>query len=474
MEKIEMNERMTTPGLLEGKIVPLLQELIRNRCVNDGTVESGRELSSARTLEKFFQAYGIKTEILESAPGRASLIARLPGKTPGQPSLAYMSHLDVVPANEEDWTVNPFGGEVRGGYVWGRGALDMLSTTATQAAAFAEFARDRGRAPGDLVFIAVADEEASGRMGARWLVENHWEKVKADYMITELGGFFTAGDRGQTGVTVTVGEKGIAWTRLKARGKAGHGSMPLHAENAAIKIGRAVARLADYRPRLVFSREYAAMVAGSFLPTRLKAMLLKKSQCDKALERLRSQDEGAAKFFHAASRLTISPNVMAVGSKINIIPDRGAVELDIRILPGQTVEYVIAELEKTLGPLAQDIQIEIVEYYPSTASPIDTPLYEATREILCGVHPLVRPVPYFIGGVTDGRFFRKKGTVVYGFTLANDDLTLTEYASLVHGKDERVSLKTLELSYHYFSSLPDLFYEKVRLDQEPDFPPSAG
>jgi acetylornithine deacetylase/succinyl-diaminopimelate desuccinylase-like protein len=449
---------------LESAIVPLLRELIQNRCVNDGTPESGQEIRSALTLQNFFKTYGVEAEVLESAPGRASLVARLPGSEPGRPCLAYMSHLDVVPANEEDWTASPFGGEVRGGYVWGRGALDMLSTAATQAVAFAELARAKRSLPGDFVLIAAADEEASGRLGARWLVDNHWDKVKADYMITELGGFFTSSGAG-TGVTVTVGEKGIAWTRLKARGQAGHGSLPWRAENAGSKIGRAVARLSEYRPALIFSREYEAMVEGSFLPVRLKAMLLRKSQCDKALERLRELDEGAAKFFHAASRLTISPNVVVVGSKINIIPDRGMVELDIRILPGQTVEYVIAEIQKALGDLARDVQIEIVEYYPSTSSPVDTPLYEATREIVSGVHPLARPVPYFIGGVTDGRFFRKKGTVVYGFMLANDDLTLTEYASLVHGKDERVSLKTLELSYHYFSTLPEIFFNRVRLDE---------
>jgi acetylornithine deacetylase/succinyl-diaminopimelate desuccinylase-like protein len=460
-----MIETMSTPALLETKLIPLLQELIRNRCVNDGTAESGGEIRSARTLERFFASYDIPVQILESAPERASLIVRVPGGEPGQPTLALMSHLDVVPANEEHWTANPFGGELRGGYVWGRGALDMLSTTAAQAVAFAEYIKEKGRAPGDLLFLAVADEEASGRLGARWLVENHWDRVRADYMITELGGFFVSGRNGETGVTVTVGEKGIAWLRLKAEGVAGHGSLPWRSQNAAVKIGRAITRLSEYRPKVIFSREYAAMVKESFLSRQLKAMLLNKKKCDKALTGLQARDPGAAKFLHAASRLTVSPNVVAVGNKINIIPDAGSLELDVRILPGQTVEYVIAEIEKALGPLAADIDIEVIEYYPSNASSTDTPLYEATRDIVSGVYPLAKILPYFIGGVTDGRYFRKKGTVVYGFALSNEDLTLTEYASLVHGNDERVSLKSLELSYHYFHSLPDIFYRKVRIDQ---------
>ena len=192
---------MANSGIVDTTLVPLLQELIRNQCVNDGTPASGQEIRSARTLEAFFQRYGIECEIMESAPGRANLIARIPGTEPSAPSLAYMNHLDVVPANEENWTSSPFGGDVRGGYVWGRGALDMLGTTVTQAAAFAELVKHQGRLPGDFLFLAVADEEASGRLGARWLVENHWDKIRADYMVTELGGFFSTGESGESGIT---------------------------------------------------------------------------------------------------------------------------------------------------------------------------------------------------------------------------------------------------------------------------------
>ena len=241
-----------------------MQELIRNRCVNrrNPRFRSGDPFRA--DAESFFAAYGIAAEILESSPGRASVIARVPGGEAGEPALAYMSHLDVVPANDEDWTANPFGGELRGGYVWGRGALDMLSTTAAQAVAFAELARVHGRFSGDLVFLAVADEEASGRLGARCLVENHWDRVRADYMITELGGFFTSGGSasgGGTGVTVTVGEKGIAWPRLKARGMAGHGSMPWRAGTPPPKSdGRSPGCRITGRASL--SREYEAMVRG--------------------------------------------------------------------------------------------------------------------------------------------------------------------------------------------------------------------
>jgi acetylornithine deacetylase/succinyl-diaminopimelate desuccinylase-like protein len=246
---------------------------------------------------------------------------------------------------------------------------------------------------------------------------------------------------------------------------AGHGSLPLRAENVAFKIGEAIERLEAYAPCLSFPREYGDMVDALLLPNRLKAKLMDKKQCDKALQKLYAQDVGLAKFLHAASRMTISPDVVRVGNKINIIPDSGMIELDIRILPGQTVEYVIAEIEKALGPLAKDFQIEIIEYYPSTSSSTATPLYEATKEIIGAVYPLAQPVPYFIGSVTDGRFYRQKGTVVYGFALAHDDLTLTEYARMVHGNDERIALPGLELAYQYFYQLPEIFYKKVSLDE---------
>jgi len=454
-----------TKDVLNQRIVPLLTELIQNRCVNDGRPESGQEIRSAMTLKRFFKEYGLEAEILEAAPGRANLVVRIKGTNPAAPSLGYLNHLDVVPVNEEAWNVSPFTGEVRGGYVWGRGTVDMLNMTATQAVAFAELIRQKGPLAGDLVFIATADEEASGRLGARWLVENHWSKVKVDYIITELGGFFFKRDDSNQGITITVGEKGIIWLKLKIKGKAAHGSLPFACENAAYKAANVLNRLASYKMRPSFTREYREMVAASFNSKGLKAMLCDRNKFNRALLKLAKQDEGLAKFFHAASQLTLSPNIVQAGSKINIIPDQALVEIDARLLPGQTVEYLIAELNKVLGDLAHDIRFEISEFYPSTSSPFTTPLYEATKEIIASVYPLATPVPYFIGGVTDGRFFRSKGTVVYGFSLMNEDLTLTEYARMLHGPDERISLKSLELSYHYFNQLPLLFFQKVKLEE---------
>jgi acetylornithine deacetylase/succinyl-diaminopimelate desuccinylase-like protein len=451
----------------ETPVILLLQELIRNKCVNTGHPDSGQEIRSAQTLKNFFAGYGIQSEILETHPGRANLVARIPGTNPGSPSLCFMSHLDVVPANEEQWSTDPFGGDLRGGFVWGRGAVDMLNMTAAQAVAFAKIAEEKQQFPGDLVFLAVADEEASGRLGARWLTENHWDKIKSDYMITELGGFFLA-NKQEPNITITVGEKGIAWTRLKARGESGHGSIPFRLTNTSYIIGEALRRLQAHRPKIAFTREYKDMVGNLSLAKSMKRSLTDRGSFAKALDRLAKKDEGTARFLHAAGQMTISPNVVSVGNKINIIPDQGIIELDVRILPGQTVETVIAELNRALGPLAKSFEMEIIEYYPSNSSPAQTPLYEATQELIAAVYPLAKPVPFFIGGVTDGRYFRKKGTIVYGFSLFHEELTLTEYARRIHSRDERISVESLELSYTYFYRLPKVFFDKLAIENAAD------
>jgi acetylornithine deacetylase/succinyl-diaminopimelate desuccinylase-like protein len=429
---------MTGYRTVEKKVIPLLQELIRNKCVNNGTPDSGQEIRSAETLKKFFFKHGIKSKILESHPGRSNLLVRIPGNDPKAPSLMYMGHLDVVPANNEEWSCDPFSGDKRGGYIWGRGAVDMLNITASQAVAVAELVNKKDRFPGDFIYLAVADEEASGRMGARWLTEKHWDKVKTDYMITELGGFFIHNKKG-LGITITCGEKGIVWARLKTKGTAGHGSLPFHSDNAAVKTGRAVERIARYKPRHILCKEYLTMVKALGEDKRQARSLSKRSELAKVFRKIYLKAPGLAKFLHAASCMTISPNLVKAGNKTNIIPDSGVIELDIRLLPGQNVED-----------------------FPANVSPLDTPLFEATRAVVSPVYPTAYYVPLFIGSVTDGRFWRKKGTVVYGFSLFDEEFSINDYADMFHGIDEKISIKSLELTYNYFYKLPEVFFAKAR------------
>jgi acetylornithine deacetylase/succinyl-diaminopimelate desuccinylase-like protein len=442
------------------KLIPLLQELIRNKCVNRGTSDSGGEIKSALTLKAFFDSYRIKSELFESRPGRACILARITGTNPHAPSLMYMGHLDVVPVSEEGWASNPFSGDERGGYIWGRGTLDMLGMTAAAARAFVELSTSDKKPDGDIMFLAVADEEASGRLGARWLVENHWDKVKVDYMIVEGGGYFLSTKPSRT-IAITRGEKGIGWTKLSARGSAGHGSLPYLSDNAAITIAQAVLALSRYSKRIKLSREYHDIVKNLSIGFFNRLFLRSPLTIDRTLARLARKSPGLAKHLHALSRMTMCPNVVNAGYKINTIPDLGSIECDIRLLPGESIEDVTQAISRALGKLRERFEVEIIDYFPSNISGLDTPLYEAVSEIATSVYPDATCVPNMFSGVTDARFWRMRGTVVYGFALFDESMTLDEYTRALHGKDERISVKSLELTYHFFRKLPDVLFAKA-------------
>jgi acetylornithine deacetylase/succinyl-diaminopimelate desuccinylase-like protein len=170
---------------------------------------------------------------------------------------------------------------------------------------------------------------------------------------------------------------------------------------------------------------------------------------------------GLAKHLHAISRMTVSPNKLHAGMKINIIPDRGEMDLDIRILPGQTVEDVILEIKNALGKDNSNFNVEVVDFFPANISPVETPLFDATLEIVRSIYPGITHIPSLFSGVTDARFWRMRGTVAYGFAMFDENMTLNEYARMLHGKDERISVKSLELTYNYFLNLPEAFFRKA-------------
>jgi len=219
--------------------VDLLQQLIRNACVNQGTVESGHEVRSVDLLEQYLGTTGLEVERFEPQPGRASLLARIEGTDPTAPTLLLMGHTDVVPVNPDGWSRDPFSGDFEDGVVWGRGAIDMLNITASQAVAFRRLAESGFKPRGTLAYLAVADEEALGTWGARWLVENELNFVSADYVLTESGGFQMPSPNGPR-LPVMVAEKGTYWTKLHVHGTPGHGSQPLRTDNALVKAAELV------------------------------------------------------------------------------------------------------------------------------------------------------------------------------------------------------------------------------------------
>ena len=342
-------------------------------------------------LTTYLEGAGLDVEHYEPTPGRRSVVARIEGSDPDAPSLCLMGHTDVVPVSPGGWHHDPFGGELIDGEVWGRGAVDMLNLTASMAVATKHLARSGWRPKGTLIYLGVADEEAGGAHGAEWLIDHEWDAVACDYVVTENGGWGTDQADGSRSLVLTVGEKGITWRRLTVRGTPGHGSMPYGADNALVNAAEVVRRLATYRPAAVLDDIYRAYVTSLDLPAELRAALSDPSTIDEALARV--PDERVAKFAHACTHTTFSPNLVHGGVKTNVIPDEVVLEVDIRTLPGQTSEDVDRLLADALGPLADRVDVEIFHERASTQSPIDTPLAAALTRVARKAYPEATLLP---------------------------------------------------------------------------------
>lgn len=433
---------------LVGPTVELLQTLIRNECVNDGTPGSGHEVRSADTVQTLLEGGGLEVERFESLPGRGSLVARIEGTDPTAPTLCLMGHLDVVPVNPDTWTQDPFGGElIRSAdgldEVWGRGAIDMLNLTASMAVAVRHLADSGFRPRGTLIYFGVADEEAGGRWGAEWMFEHHPEAITADYVLTELGGWSSIGHDGVRRVTVNVGEKGLAWRRLRVGGTPGHGSMPFGADNALVTASEIVRRLAVHRPAAHIDEVWQAQVDHLDLAADLKAALLDPARIGEVLDQL---PVSVARGCHAATHTTISPNVCHGGAKTNIVPDVIDLEVDIRTVPGTTAADVDTMLRDILGDLADRVEVSPLQDYPSTRSPGGTPLWDILARRTQVAYPGSELVPGLVTGGTDARFYRTRGSVAYGAGLFSPGMDLATFGERFHGNDERIDTGSLGLA----------------------------
>nr|WP_233613823.1 M20/M25/M40 family metallo-hydrolase [Leucobacter edaphi] len=423
-----------------GEAIELTRALIREACVNDGTPESGQEIRNVRVLQRFLAdavaAGRVETQVLESAPGRASLIARVRGTDPGAPSLGLLGHLDVVPVDPEGWSRNPFGGDLVDGEVWGRGAVDMLYLTAAFAVVLREVALAPEPPRGDLVLLAVADEEAGGEYGIHWLVQNHPDAIRVDEALSESGGM-----RMGRHVAIEVAEKGSAGRRLIVRGKPGHASIPYGAESAAYRVGEVLHRLREVMPVAELGPLWSAFVHARIDDPEIAERLLDPVRIDAVLPQL----GGIAGYAHAVSRVTISPTVLRAGAVHNVIPAVGTIDLDIRTLPGTTDENVDDLLSAVLGEWAEDVEIEHLRGWAATSSPTDTPLLAAIGravEEVAGA-PMV---PIMAAGGSDARVLRELGIPAYGFGVLGEDWSYERYREGVHGHDERIDARSIELS----------------------------
>ncbi|HZM30528.1 MAG TPA: M20/M25/M40 family metallo-hydrolase [Acidimicrobiales bacterium] len=425
------------------EVTDLLQHLIRNACVNDGTRGSGNETRSADLLAGYFDGSGVDVMRYEAVPGRASLVARIEGRNPDAPTLLLMGHTDVVPANADRWRHDPFGGELVDGEVWGRGAIDMLNLTASMAVATRRLAASGFRPEGTLIYLAVADEEALGTWGADHLTRSEPDAVGADYVITESGGIPIDPGDGTVRLPVLVGEKGSCWCTLRITGTPGHASQPYATDNALVTAAKVVQRLSDYRPATRIHDAWRRFVVGLGLPEELSRPLL---DPDTFLDTLATLPTGMARQFHACTHTTVAPTVVHGGTKTNVIPDTVDVQLDIRTLPGETLPHVRAMLDEALGDLADRVTMIEVHDDPATESPLDTPLWDTLSRAGQAFYAGSHIVPMLSVGATDARFFRRLGTTAYGFGLFSRKLTFEEFGRMFHGDDERVDVESLRLS----------------------------
>lgn len=434
---------------LYDETLSLLRALIRNACVNDLTPASGQEVRNADTLELFFDGVpGVEISRYESAPGRVSIVVTLPGTDPYAEPLTFLGHTDVVPVDRERWTVDPFAAEIHDGRVYGRGAMDMLFITASMAAVLRDAART-GRPTGTLTFVGVADEEARGGLGAKWLSEHHPEAFSWRNTVSETGGSHLPIADGSDALVLVVGEKGAAQRRLHVSGDAGHGSNPYGRDSAIVKIAEVAHRISQIDIPVSRDPLWQGFVRAFRFSPEIEAALLNGTD-PSAFEHF---GEDLKRYAHALSRLTISQTIMRAGTAINVLPSSATLDLDIRPLPGTSQEDVDRILIEGLGDMADQVRIEHLISEPATVSPTSGPLYDALVATFDEFFPGVPVVPTIAAGGSDLRFGRRLGGNGYGFALHARERTLGDVFSQLHTHDEHLDLEDLDLTVRAYRSL---------------------
>jgi len=434
--------------------VELLQTLIRNQCVNDGTPDSGFE---ARSVETVVEYLGVEGEVFEPMPGRQSVVYRVPGTDPEAPSLALVPHLDVVPVDRAGWSVDPFAAEVVDGLIYGRGAVDMLNVAAAMTVTVRPYLNGEKKPRGDLLFCAVADEENGGRFGAMALVNEHWDLVKADYLLTEVAyPGLTVDDH--KAVPVSIGEKGAYWSILETSGAPGHGSLPYGTDNALEKMVTALAGVIDTPVPADITEEWVSFVENLGLGEESTRRLTDIDQLDAEIDRIAVLDPTLARYIHAATHLTISSNMLHAGTKTNVIADRAHAQVDIRGLPGMDRAFVDSHLRKAMGSAAGHVEIRPIMDGNATISPVGNPLWKAIGDAVEELDGHRNLAPTLMTVATDARFWRAKGTVCYGVGLYDDRMTFSEMLTLFHGHDERVSVASVERTTALYERVLDRFF----------------
>jgi len=422
---------------LQDETAEVLSSLIRFKTVNP----PGNERECLEWLAGYLQDAGLTVELDGAEPERPNLVATL-GSGDG-PALGYLSHVDTVLADKEDWSADPWGAEIRDGFLYGRGTIDMKNQTAAEAVAIARLARSGAKFGGTLKLIAVSDEETGGVLGAKWITEERPELSKVDYLLNEgAGAVMPYGDRRLYGVCVA--EKGTFRFNVKTAGVAAHASVPGLAENALVKLAPLITQLAERRP------SYDLMEATHAL---LEALGEDPGDPKRALDNISRVNAQLAPLFDAAMRVTFSPTLVSAGEKINVIPARAQVRVDCRVPPEMGEDVALKRIREVLG--GSGYELEFTEAVEGNRSPVRTPLMDAISAWV-GEHDAgAEAVPFVLPAFTDSRWFRAAfpDCVAYGF-FPQRHQPLYETWPMMHAKDERIDVRDLGFAAAFFHDLP--------------------
>jgi len=401
----------------------------------------GNEVRAAEYLHTLFETEGISGEIVGPGKDRGTFIARLKGDG-SAPPLLLMSHIDVVAVEPEQWTHDPFSGDIADGFIYGRGALDMKHMVTMEAMTMLLLKRAAVELKRDVIFMAAADEECGGHEGAGWVVKHRPELIRAEYALNEGGGsgFVIAGRRYYP---VQTAEKGTVRFRIRTQGRPGHGSVP-HNENAILKLAAILAKFAPDLLPVHFTntmRGYIAGIAATQPPDiaqALQAVLADETNADAAVDRL-PLEEALKQRIHAMLRNTVTPTILKAGSQINVIPSEAEASVDGRNLPGWTPEMFLEELRSVLN---NEAEIALLNPSPPLEADLQSPLFNTIKDVLKEQDPEATAVPFLLTGGTDAKHVTKLGTKVYGFIPG---LYAGEGESRrVHSHDERISVRSLQ------------------------------
>ena len=416
---------------LENETITLCQEMIRIPSVNYGEGR-GDEKAMAEYVASKLAEVGIKSELIETAPNRVNVVAKIEGSDQSRPGLVLHGHIDVVPVNADDWSVDPFSGEIKDGFIWGRGAVDMKDMDAMILATVRMWQRVGYKTPRNILLAFFADEEAGSDYGSRWLVKHRPELFDGySEAVSEVGGFSLTITGGHRLYLVEAAQKGINWMRLSAKGTAGHGSF-INPDNAVTKVADAVSRIGNYEwPQLETKT--------SGLLFRKIAQLTGEKYDQKNVKPLLKHLGGAVKMLGATISNTANPTMLEAGYKVNVIPQSASAVVDGRFLPGYE-----DQLQQTIKRLAgDDIEVEMITRDIALEVEFAGPLVDAMCKAITGEDKEGIPVPYLMSGGTDNKALSDLGIIGYGFSPLRLPENL-DFFSLFHGVDERVPIDGLK------------------------------